>query len=215
MKRILFLNRPSKDVWQFKWDLILKSKSDGVYYHLLLFSLQDQAQLAQVIQYLCDVKPPIQTEAQQQDEEQDDSSQQEDQEEQQQQRQEQDKQQEQKEGQEEDPSRGLDVESFQRLVVSARSVAVTRPSNLVRYAVLPTHSAEQGVLLFMTTRQKPVLQSCAVAKVNALAGHWTIKLGIQTANRNESLQLWFSSSYNTSADGTAFNSVYQVRMFYF
>ena len=32
----------------------------------------------------------------------------------------------------------LDVENFHRLVVSARSVAVTRPSNLVRYATVAT-----------------------------------------------------------------------------
>lgn len=37
-----------------------------------------------------------------------------------------------------DASTIMDVENFHRLVVSARSVAITRPSNLVRYATVPT-----------------------------------------------------------------------------
>ena len=39
---------------------------------------------------------------------------------------------------------GLDVESFQRLVVSARSVAITRPSNLAKYTTLPQQTTAEG-----------------------------------------------------------------------
>ena len=39
---------------------------------------------------------------------------------------------------------GLDVESFQRLVVSARSVAITRPSNLAKYTTLPQKTTAEG-----------------------------------------------------------------------
>ena len=38
----------------------------------------------------------------------------------------------------------LDVESFQHLVVSARSVANTRPSNLAKYTTLPGQQAAEG-----------------------------------------------------------------------
>ena len=38
----------------------------------------------------------------------------------------------------------LDVESFQRLVVSARSVANTRPSNLAKYTILPGQQTAEG-----------------------------------------------------------------------
>jgi len=38
----------------------------------------------------------------------------------------------------------LDVESFQRLVVSARSVANTRPSNLAKYTTLPGQQTAEG-----------------------------------------------------------------------
>lgn len=38
----------------------------------------------------------------------------------------------------------LDVESFQHLVVSARSVANTRPSNLAKYTILPGQQIEDG-----------------------------------------------------------------------
>lgn len=38
----------------------------------------------------------------------------------------------------------LDVESFQRLVVSARSVANTRPSNLAKYTILPGQQTPEG-----------------------------------------------------------------------
>ena len=38
----------------------------------------------------------------------------------------------------------LDVESFQRLVVSARSVAITRPSNLAKYTTLPQRTTAEG-----------------------------------------------------------------------
>ena len=40
----------------------------------------------------------------------------------------------------------LDVESFQHLVVSARSVAITRPSNLAKYTVLPEQKTRDGKL---------------------------------------------------------------------
>lgn len=38
----------------------------------------------------------------------------------------------------------LDVESFQRFVVSARSVANTRPSNLAKYTTLPGQQTGEG-----------------------------------------------------------------------
>ena len=38
----------------------------------------------------------------------------------------------------------LDVESFQRFVVSARSVASTRPSNLAKYTTLPGQATADG-----------------------------------------------------------------------
>ena len=47
-----------------------------------------------------------------------------------------------------DDSGELDVESFQRLVVSTRSVAITRPSNLAKYAVLPQQQETKGRSFF-------------------------------------------------------------------
>ena len=70
--------------------------------------------------------------------------------------------------------------------------------------------------MFMQTMHRkgnnPVSQSCAVAKKwKILAGHWTIKLGIQTTDASKASKVWFSYSHNCAlSSGAVFHSVCQV-----
>lgn len=94
-----------------------------------------------MLQYLSDVTPIVQGEAQQSNKEEADSSQQ--------------KESVEQDDQPKDVRTIMDVENFHRLVVSARSVAITRPSNLVRYATVPTQEdlGRKGELVVRTISQ--------------------------------------------------------------
>ena len=96
--------------------------------------LQDQAQLSQVVNFLCKLESPC-DEEETKEEEKDTEV-------------EKTPETENKEETEEVVVNvsELDVESFQHLVVSARSVAITRPSNLAKYTVLPEQKTRDGKL---------------------------------------------------------------------
>jgi len=95
---------------------------------------QDQAQLSQVVNFLCKIVSPCQekeAKSEEKDAEEDEEKA--------------------AEGQKKEETEEilvnvseLDVESFQRLVVSARSVANTRPSNLAKYTTLPGQQTAEG-----------------------------------------------------------------------
>ena len=95
---------------------------------------QDQAQLSQVVNFLCKTVSPCHEKEAKSEERAADKE-----------------EEEQAEGQKQEETEEilvnvseLDVESFQRLVVSARSVANTRPSNLAKYTTLPGQQAAEG-----------------------------------------------------------------------
>lgn len=101
---------------------------------MFVSTLQDQAQLSQVVNFLCKLVSPCnekeaKSEEKDADEEEEKTA----------------------EGQKKEETEEtlvnvseLDVESFQRLVVSARSVANTRPSNLAKYTSLPGQQTAEG-----------------------------------------------------------------------
>lgn len=101
---------------------------------MFVSTLQDQAQLSQVVNFLCKLVSPCnekeaKSEEKDADEEEEKTA----------------------EGQKKEETEEtlvnvseLDVESFQRLVVSARSVANTRPSNLAKYTSLPGQQTTEG-----------------------------------------------------------------------
>ena len=100
----------------------------------MFFLLQDQAQLSQVVNFLCKLESPCdreETKEENKDTEVEETLQTE------------------KEEEIEEVLVNvseLDVESFQHLVVSARSVAITRPSNLAKYTILPEQKTTDGKL---------------------------------------------------------------------
>ena len=101
---------------------------------MFFFLLQDQAQLSQVVNFLCKLESPCdgeETKEENKDTEVEETPQTE------------------KEEEIEEVLVNvseLDVESFQHLVVSARSVAITRPSNLAKYTILPEQKTTDGKL---------------------------------------------------------------------
>lgn len=94
---------------------------------------QDQAQLSKVVNFLCKLVSPCQEKEEKTEEKDTEET-------------EKTAEAQKKEEKEEDLVNvsELDVESFQRLVVSARSVANTRPSNLAKYTLLPGQQTTEG-----------------------------------------------------------------------